>query len=167
MHVAIVAPLDSANILNLFVTAASISTNQFPLDCQCQGLHVKVFIPKPRNIRKIMRSTCMARSKRVAAKSTGGQAPRRTLAEAARKGTKQTARKPTSGPVPKHALATKNSRKSAPATSGVQKKKHRYRPGTVALREIENYRKSVDLLIRKAPFARLVREIAQDFKTDL
>jgi histone H3 len=37
----------------------------------------------------------------------------------------------------------------------------------VALREIRKYQKSVDLLIRKAPFARLVREIAQDFKTDL
>ena len=44
---------------------------------------------------------------------------------------------------------------------------HRYRPGTVALREIRRYQKSTELLIRKAPFARLVREIAQDFKTDL
>ena len=47
------------------------------------------------------------------------------------------------------------------------KKPHRYRPGTVALREIRKYQKSTDLLIRKAPFQRLVREIAQDFKTDL
>jgi histone H3 len=44
---------------------------------------------------------------------------------------------------------------------------HRYRPGTVALREIRRYQKSTDLLIRKLPFQRLVREIAQDFKTDL
>ena len=43
----------------------------------------------------------------------------------------------------------------------------RYRPGTVALREIRRYQKSTELLIRKLPFARLVREIAQDFKTDL
>ena len=41
---------------------------------------------------------------------------------------------------------------------------HRYRPGTVALREIRRYQKSTDLLIRKLPFQRLVREIAQDFK---
>jgi hypothetical protein len=87
LHVAIVAPLDSANILNSFVTAASILMNQFLLDCQCRGLHVEVFIPKPRNKQKIRRSTCMARTKQVASKSTGGQAPRRTLAEAARKGT--------------------------------------------------------------------------------
>ena len=43
----------------------------------------------------------------------------------------------------------------------------RYRPGTVALREIRRYQKSTELLIRKLPFQRLVREIAQDFKTDL
>ena len=41
------------------------------------------------------------------------------------------------------------------------------RPGTVALREIRRYQKSTDLLIRKLPFQRLVREIAQDFKSDL
>jgi histone H3 len=45
-------------------------------------------------------------------------------------------------------------------------KPHRYRPGTVALREIRKYQKSTELLIRKIPFQRLVREIAQDFKTD-
>jgi histone H3 len=47
------------------------------------------------------------------------------------------------------------------------KKPHRYKPGTVALREIRRYQKSTELLIRKLPFQRLVREIAQDFKTDL
>jgi histone H3/H4 len=35
------------------------------------------------------------------------------------------------------------------------------------LREIRKYQKSTELLIRKLPFQRLVREIAQDFKTDL
>ena len=40
--------------------------------------------------------------------------------------------------------------------------KRRYRPGTVALREIRRYQKSTELLIRKAPFARLVREIVQE-----
>uniref|UniRef100_A0A8C4QCW0 Si:dkey-108k21.24 n=1 Tax=Eptatretus burgeri TaxID=7764 RepID=A0A8C4QCW0_EPTBU len=67
---------------------------------------------------------------------------------------------------PRKQLATKAARKSAPATGGV-KKPHRYRPGTVALREIRRYQKSTELLIRKLPFQRLVREIAQDFKTDL
>ena len=63
-------------------------------------------------------------------------------------------------------LPTKSGRKHAPTTGGV-KKPHRYRPGTVALREIRRYQKSTELLIRKLPFNRLVREIAQDFKTDL
>ena len=80
--------------------------------------------------------------------------------------TKQTARKSTGGKAPRKQLATKAARKSAPATGGV-KKPHRYRPGTVALREIRRYQKSTDLLIRKLPFQRLVREIAQDFKNDL
>ncbi|XP_063886304.1 histone H3-like [Scylla paramamosain] len=80
--------------------------------------------------------------------------------------TKQTARKSTGGKAPRKQLATKAACKSAPATGGV-KKPHRCRPGTVALREIRCYQKSTELLIRKPLFQRLVREIAQDFKTDL
>ena len=37
---------------------------------------------------------------------------------------------------------------------------HRYKPGTIALREIRRYQQSTDLLLLKLPFARLVREIA-------
>ena len=44
---------------------------------------------------------------------------------------------------------------------------HRFRVGTVALREIRKYQRSADLLIRKAPFHRLVREIGQDFSRSL
>ena len=59
-------------------------------------------------------------------------------------------------------LATKAARvatrRNAPAVGGV-KKPHRYCPGTVALREIRKYQKSTDLLIRKAPYQRLIREI--------
>ena len=80
--------------------------------------------------------------------------------------TKQTARRSTGGKAPRKQLATKASRKTAPHTGGV-KKPHRYRPGTVALREIRRYQKSTDLLLRKLPFQRFVREIAQDFKQDL
>ncbi|KAK9330780.1 histone-fold-containing protein [Lipomyces starkeyi] len=43
------------------------------------------------------------------------------------------------------------------------KKTHRYKPGTVALREIRKYQKGTELLIQKLPFARLVREVASDF----
>jgi hypothetical protein len=59
--------------------------------------------------------------------------------------TKQTARKSTGGKAPRKQLATKAARKSAPATGGV-KKPHRYRPGTVALREIRRYQKSTELV---------------------
>ncbi|CAH1970707.1 unnamed protein product [Acanthoscelides obtectus] len=62
--------------------------------------------------------------------------------------------------------ATTAARKSAPATGGV-KKPHHYLPGTMALRQIRHYQKSTEWLIRKLPLQRLVREIAQDFKTDL
>ncbi|XP_044378863.1 histone H3.3-like [Triticum aestivum] len=77
--------------------------------------------------------------------------------------TKQTARKSTGGKAPRKQLATKAAHKSAPTTGGM-KKPHRYRPGTVTLCEIHKYQKSTELLIRKLPFQRLVREIAQDFK---
>ncbi|EWC48299.1 histone H3-like centromeric protein cse-4 [Drechslerella stenobrocha 248] len=54
-------------------------------------------------------------------------------------------------------------------SSGVQpgdpipmKKTHKFKPGTVALREIKKYQKSTDLLLRKLPFSRLVREICTE-----
>jgi histone H3 len=80
--------------------------------------------------------------------------------------TKQTARKSTGGKAPRKQLATKAARKKSPSSGGV-KKPHRYRPGTVALREIRRYQKSTDLLIQKLPLQRLVREISQDFKHDV
>lgn len=70
------------------------------------------------------------------------------------------------GKAPRKELATKAKRKSPPNSGGI-KKPHRYRPGTVALRDIRKYQKSTELLIRKLPFQRLVREIAQQFKADL
>ena len=77
--------------------------------------------------------------------------------------TKQSARRSTGGKAPRQQLATKAARKSIPTSGGV-KKPHRYRPGTVALREIRRYQKSTNLLIRKAPFQRLVKQIAQEIK---
>ena len=75
------------------------------------------------------------------------------------------------GKKPRKQLANKSLHKTLRTgrggpTRGV-KKPMRWRPGTVALREICRYQKTTELLIRKMPFARLVREIAQDFKTDL
>ena len=53
-------------------------------------------------------------------------------------------------------------RKRGTAQSAAPKKPHWYRPGTVALCEICRFQKSTELLIRRLPFQRLVREIAQD-----
>jgi hypothetical protein len=78
--------------------------------------------------------------------------------------TKQTARRSTGGKAPRKQLATKVARKSAKATAPETNKPHRYRPGTVALREIRKYQKSTDLLLRKAPFQRLVREVCDDIE---
>lgn len=80
--------------------------------------------------------------------------------------TKQTARKSMGGKAPRKMVASKADRKTAAASGGI-KKPHRFRPGTVALREIRRYQKSTELLIRKLPFQRLVREIGVDYKTDL
>ena len=62
------------------------------------------------------------------------------------------------------AKQTKQPQKRGTAQPAAPKKPHRYRPGTVALREIRQYQKLTELLIRRLPFQRLVREIAQDMK---
>jgi histone H3 len=80
--------------------------------------------------------------------------------------TKQTTHQSSGGKAPRHRLATKAAQKQARHTGGVMKP-HRYRPGTVAIREICKYQKNTDLLIRKAPFQRLVHEIASNLKSDL
>ena len=119
----------------------------------------------------------MARTKQTARKSTGGKAPRKQLAtKAARKSAPATGGvKKVCGSCVKHCSWCRRCLisfviPSIPPpclTFASVLQPHRYRPGTVALREIRKYQKSTELLIRKLPFQRLVREIAQDFKTDL
>lgn len=87
----------------------------------------------------------MARTLHKARPSTGGKAPRKHLFDKAR--------------------MAKYMNRSTQAAGGV-KRTHRYRPGTVALREIRRFQRSTDLLIRKLPFQRLVREIMLEFKND-
>ena len=57
--------------------------------------------------------------------------------------TKQTARKNTGAKAPRKLPSNKAARKSAPVSSGGIKKPHRYKTGTVALREIRKFQKSV------------------------
>lgn len=88
--------------------------------------------------------------------------------------TKTTARKTSAGVKRprKKIISSKSARKTAPTTAdgniaGGIKKPHRYRPGTVALREIRKYQKTTDLLIRKLPFQRIVKEIAHEAKPQM
>ncbi len=76
-------------------------------------------------------------------------------------------RKRVAGKQPRRPLAQKASRLPQHVELSAERKKKRFRPGTVALREIRRYQRSTDLLIRKLPFQRLVREVAQAYKSDL
>ena len=75
--------------------------------------------------------------------------------------------KQTGGKAPRKTMHTQAISKPANQEDRTERRKHRFRPGVVALREIRKYQKSSDLLLRKLPFQRLVREIANDFKPDL
>jgi histone H3 len=77
--------------------------------------------------------------------------------------TKQTATKHIGGKIGYLAKYAHMGKVPAP----VRAVRRRLRPGMKALKEIRTYQKSTELLIRKLPFQRLVREITQDFKTDL
>ncbi len=88
----------------------------------------------------------MARSKQTAKKSSPEDFQKRMKA----------------GKSPRYAVKSPIKQKQI---SGV-KKPHRFRPGTVALREIRKYQGSTELLIKRLPFQRLVREVAQDYKSD-
>jgi histone H3 len=81
---------------------------------------------------------------------------------------KQMAHKSTGGAPPRLHLATKAAQAAAQKVIAVRKP-HCWRPGTVAAREIHKFQKTTDLLIRKAPFQRLVREIKEQVsrKSDL
>ena len=87
---------------------------------------------------------------RVSGKSVKAPARKTVAAKAARKTVSA-----------KAARRLPYNRRSAPTTGGV-KKPHRYRPGTVALREIRRYQKSTNLMIPKMPYVKLLREITQD-----
>src|ERR1700761_3612034 len=62
--------------------------------------------------------------------------------------------------------SSKAGKKSAPAEGGV-KRQHRFRPGTVALREIKRYQKAVHNLLPRAPFQRLIRSIATSIDVEI
>ena len=59
-------------------------------------------------------------------------------------------------------MRVKLSASAVAAVGGVVKRKPRFRPGTVALREIRKYQRTTDLMIQKKPFYRLVKEIGNN-----
>lgn len=87
-------------------------------------------------------------SKQTARKSTGGKQPRKHIVS-------RSPRKPPPPPPPGV------SKRAAKGPRAAPKKGFRFRPGTVALREIRRYQRSTEALIRKLPFQRLVRQILQ------
>ncbi|KAM9338202.1 histone H3-like centromeric protein A isoform 1-T2 [Symphorus nematophorus] len=80
-----------------------------------------------------------------------------------RKGKTPQRRPPQPSPRPSHAPARPPRRSGVPEGPVVSPKKRRFRPGTKALMEIRKYQKSTDLLLRKGPFSRLVREVCENF----
>lgn len=107
--------------------------------------------------------------------STGGKCPRKTMMvdgqeidmEAVRAAMKAGKKNPFKGHIKTGKTVGKKRLAPGDGSSKGKKKPHRFRPGTVAMREIRKYQRSSDLLIRKLPFQRLVREIATDFQKDL
>ena len=81
--------------------------------------------------------------------------------------TKQHAGRSTGGKAPRGRYRTRHGRKMGLPDKGRVRKPYRFRPGTQALRQIRKYQKSTELLIRKLPFQRLVREVAQSIRPDL
>eukprot|EP00210_Caulerpa_lentillifera_P007668 g7319.t1 len=81
--------------------------------------------------------------------------------------TKQVARKSTSGKAPARKKTTARKSAKAMVSEALTKKPRKFRSGTVALRQIRHYQKTTGLLLRRAPFQRLVREVSQDYKSDL
>jgi histone H3 len=73
---------------------------------------------------------------------------------------KQTAKSINCGMAPRKHIAKKLRNNAGLVASGGVNKPCRFRPGTIALREIRRLQKSTDLLIRKRPFQRLVCEIS-------
>ncbi|GKV09384.1 hypothetical protein SLEP1_g20895 [Rubroshorea leprosula] len=117
----------------------------------------------------------MARTKMTARMTTGGFCPRRQLAykrcqlpptiEADEETLFSCAECVRESPLTSEKVGQPQFSRSqkASATGGV-KKPHRFRPGSEALRELRNNRRSNEDLILEVPFKNLVRQIAQDFK---
>ena len=89
----------------------------------------------------------------------GGKAPRKQVAPLKKKS------RPGSGSL--NYVPTRRDFREAQEAGDTVTAANRYRPGCLALQEICHYQKRTNLLIRKLPFQRLIRELAQKFKVDV
>ncbi|KAJ3045318.1 histone H3.1 [Rhizophlyctis rosea] len=94
----------------------------------------------------------VSRTKQSVKKSVGRKVPRKQFA------TKAAGRAPGKAINPKSKIRFNK--------AGLVRRPHRYRPGTVALCGICHFKKSTELLLRTTSFRMLVREVAQDFRTN-
>ena len=90
------------------------------------------------------------------AKTASNKVPSKTMAASKKKGMSV-----------KSKMSKATAKSSQNTASQADKRKIRYKPGTVALREIKRYQKSTDMLIPRAPFSRLVREICGGIDNEL
>jgi histone H3 len=81
--------------------------------------------------------------------------------------TKQTATKAVGGKAPRKVVSAKSARKSVVPPEAQAPKRSRFKPGSVALKEIRKYQKTTELLIRKRPFQRMVRELCKSKNGDM
>ena len=126
------------------------------------GVHVILFTP---GVLTVMTSSCFHLSfiflfpRKYKPQNQGNQPSVQVIMAR----TKQDARRSTGGKCPRGRYRTKHGRKIGIPSEGKVRKPRRFRPGTVALREIRKFQKSTQLLIRKLPFQRLVREVVWEF----
>jgi histone H3 len=109
----------------------------------------------------------MARTKKKSNKGKGGKGVSKSTATKAPRPPSLKANKEFERTLKKGSGKKTLKKGSGKAAGNPRPHGHRYKPGTVALREIRRLQKSTALLIRKLPFQRLVRELAQEFKNDL
>ena len=96
----------------------------------------------------------MPRTKQTFRTPSGGKAPRKTVASKA------------PSKAPKKAIRKVPKAKGGDVHVSIKQTRPRFRPGTVALRDIRKYQRSTDLILRRLPFQRLVRQCVQEWKSD-
>ena len=151
---------------NTNAATAEQSEPQLALSQASTAFTVTTYFPF---LRPFSSRNAFAMAQTVSHKASGsggkvGSTSRKSIGGSSTAGTsrakKATARKSTGGRLPSPIRSRGRQSDASEAAGGSGRKKQRFRPGTVALREIRKYQKSTDLLLRKLPFARVVRHVA-------